>query len=259
MSAAPYSSEEWKLKAKIEKNPYNRKLKLRPPPPSQCNFNFDKCLPTGFFDDEDAEFDAAEMFKRLTFEEYRCGDCLIDALVLASGERGLDAFLPAADKLFSPHERESQMWERPEPILPLTGTWQESDFSLAANVRWGQDEWARIDRKDSSEQVNLRDWSVKLLSRYAYVYGRCPSVIDRSHVAVTPSRFAMVHSSIQMHNAVKFLTEDKSLALACINDDQPDGAGNLVRVQFQKWFQQAFGHESKFIQWEKNATWDLVE
>ena len=63
------------------------------------------------------------------------------------------------------------MWERDEPILPMTGHWEDADFSVANVVRPGQDVWAG-DEGRGNGTVSLRDWSIKLLSRYAYTVGK---------------------------------------------------------------------------------------
>jgi 3-O-alpha-D-mannopyranosyl-alpha-D-mannopyranose xylosylphosphotransferase len=172
MDTCPYNDEEWAKFKKLKGRPTS-KSKLRPAPPTECTFDVDACLPANFWDD-DAEFSADEMFKSLAFKRYKCGDCIIDALVTASGTNSLKAFLPPADKMYTPSpDREPQLWDRPEPILPLTDTWEAADFTLANNVRLGQDEWTRVFPKEewNEGQVSLLDWSVKLLSRYAYVYG----------------------------------------------------------------------------------------
>jgi 3-O-alpha-D-mannopyranosyl-alpha-D-mannopyranose xylosylphosphotransferase len=47
------------------------------------------------------------------------------------------------------------------PVLPLTDTWQAADFSLA-NV---------IGDTEEPGSINLRQYTVKLLTRYLYVSG----------------------------------------------------------------------------------------
>jgi 3-O-alpha-D-mannopyranosyl-alpha-D-mannopyranose xylosylphosphotransferase len=180
MAYAPYSEDEWRFKHQLEKKP-KKGVKARPVPDPTCTFNVDECLPEGFWDDE--TISSADMFTHFAFKKPACGDCLIDTLVTASGSRGLKAFLPSKDKVFTPpSSRTPQMWDRAEPMLPLTGTWQEADFTLANNVRLGQDEWTRVHAQSDKKEgeVNLLDWSVKLLSRYAYVY--CKSLVLASKV-----------------------------------------------------------------------------
>ena len=116
---------------------------------------------------------AADMFTHIAFAKPACGDCLIDALITASGPRGLAAFLPSHNQVFHPPQREARMWDREEPILPMTNRWQDADFSIANVVRAGQDIWAG-EQPRAGGGVSLRDWSIKLLSRYAYIYGEPP-------------------------------------------------------------------------------------
>ena len=116
------------------------------------------------------------MFRHLTFGEPDCGDCLISALVTMSGERGLEAFFPDTDMIYHPPtpppNAEPVMWQREEPMLPLTRTWQEADFSIANVVKVGQDHWTGLKVREDGG-VNMRQWCMKLLSRYAYVFGEC--------------------------------------------------------------------------------------
>lgn len=247
MADAPYSAAETALREKLQKGYQYKGPQLRPPPPKTCKFDVSACLPPDFW--TDTPLPSADMFTHLAFVHPACGDCLIDALVAASGSKGLSAFLPPADKTYLPAERAAQMWDREEPMLPLTPTWEEADFSLAHNVRLGQDRWARNEPKDQADGVNLLDWSVKLLSRYAYVYAK------------TPSRFAMIHSIYQLHTVLKGMKQSThDYALACLNDDQPDVPKRHIRVQLQRWMRERFGGLSRFVGWEREGVaWDVED
>lgn len=100
------------------------------------------------------------------------------ALTNASGQRGLSAFLPDANVTFEPEVRDRGEWEREEPMLPLVPDWKEGNFSLAAVIRPGQDIWEG-EKGRSSNKVNLREYCVKLLSRYTYSVGES---IPISHI-----------------------------------------------------------------------------
>jgi len=138
-----------------------------------CIFSVRECLPADFY--TDVPLDAADMFTHIAFAEPQCGDCLVKALVTASGERGLSAVLPHHDQAIVPERRNRTRWERSEPILPLTDTWEAGNFSVYSLVRSGQDRWAGT-KPSTDGSVNLRQWSIKLLSRYAYVLGESVSV-----------------------------------------------------------------------------------
>ncbi|RSH78093.1 uncharacterized protein EHS24_002549 [Apiotrichum porosum] len=241
----PSSPEEIE---EIEKAAKGRKGKLAQfaqkllGPPTQCNFDISECLPDEFFS-SDTEYDATEIFKTIAFAKPQCGDCLIGALVNKSGKRGLSAFLPSKDVNFRPPAREAQMWDRPEPMLPLVDKWEDADFSLANNVRLGQDIWKGVE-PSADDEVNLRNWSVKLLSRYSYVY------------STTPARFAMVHSVLQLHKALKEVDNTPELALLCVNDDQPDVARNSEKGVFQAWMKKTLGGASRYVRWENNEAWN---
>ena len=139
----------------------------------KCQFSLDQCLPPDFYDpttDASTTWSAESMFTRMAFDRPQCGDCLIDALVIASGAVGLSAFLPDEGMVFHPRPRDPQLWERSEPILPLVPDWRDGRYALADVVRPGQDTWHGVEAR-SDGGVKMREWCIKLLSRYAYTLG----------------------------------------------------------------------------------------
>jgi 3-O-alpha-D-mannopyranosyl-alpha-D-mannopyranose xylosylphosphotransferase len=110
--------------------------------PSSCELSINDCLPSDSFTKPGQSHSAIDIFTHLAFAMPGCGDCLIDALVTASGRRGLSAVLPTEDQVFYPPEKEGRMWERSEPMLPMTDRWEDADFSVHNVVRPGQDVWA---------------------------------------------------------------------------------------------------------------------
>ncbi|WVF69715.1 hypothetical protein IAT40_004494 [Kwoniella sp. CBS 6097] len=200
-----------------------------------CTFKFDQCLPPSFFTNASTPISAEAMFTHLTFAKPECGDCLINALVRKSGERGLDAFLPLKDEVFYPQadaeEQSSAEWRRSEPILPIVNDWRIADFSLRGNVRSGQDIWAGAEKRVDGG-VELRRWCIKLLSRYNYVYGG------------TASLFAPMHTSSQILGTLDRVDESPDLALFCINDDLVDSTSLRAvqaRAKFGEWMEGRFG------------------
>jgi 3-O-alpha-D-mannopyranosyl-alpha-D-mannopyranose xylosylphosphotransferase len=152
-----------------------------------CVFSLNTCLPESFFN-ETTPHSAAHMFTHIAFVRPECGDCLIMALVTASGPSGLSAVLPREDQAFKPEVRNKAEWEREEPMLPLVANWREGDFTLAAVVRPGQDQW---EGGHGGSEVKLREFCVKLLSRYTYSIGEQlfrPRHPSRSRVADPPKR-----------------------------------------------------------------------
>jgi hypothetical protein len=81
---------------------------------------------------------------------------VINALINQSGKSGLSAFFPAKDV-----EVETATVDPEIAHLPLTSNWRDTDFSLEA-----------VTRGDSvSITLNIREWGMKMLSRYLYVTG----------------------------------------------------------------------------------------
>lgn len=87
---------------------------------------------------------------------------MIMALVTASGPLGLSEFLPRTDATYRNEPSGRQTHYLPPPHLPLTATWHEADFSIR-HVMMGT--------ALPNETVNLREYCMKLLSRYLYISG----------------------------------------------------------------------------------------
>jgi len=90
---------------------------------------------------------------------------VITALVTASGPLGLSAFFPSPNTAYTNAPLASTKHYPkylPPPHLPLAPTWHEADFSLAGVMST---------TALPSEEVNLREYTMKLLSRYLYLSG----------------------------------------------------------------------------------------
>ena len=126
---------------------------------------------------------ASAVFKHVAFDATECGDCsthldllslvlplnwftVINALLRASGAVGLSAFLPPAERVYPP----SDIHNPPIPIpgdapvlLPLTNNWKTTDFTLHSRLR----AWS---------PVHVREWVLRVFSRYNYVVGTSSSL-----------------------------------------------------------------------------------
>ncbi|KAK4683943.1 hypothetical protein P7C73_g6265, partial [Tremellales sp. Uapishka_1] len=219
-------------------------------PAETCDFVLSQCLPVGFFNTT-TPHPADSIFKRLAFEQPNCGSCLIDALVAASGSKGLKAFLPDKKHAFHPvppstkplDTGDEPRWEREEPMLPLVDDWHHADFTITNVVKAKQDLWYGEQPSklapEAEETVNLHDWCVKLLSRYTYVF------------STTPYSFGMAHSAKQLATILNNIEKSTDVALVCINDDQPDSSNGDVGDKFADWMQGRWGDESEWVDWER--------
>lgn len=133
---------------------------------------------------------------------------------MASGERGLSAFLPDPSASHIPIRTAAPEWSGAGPILPLTNDWRDTDFSLDAIVNAGR----------SDRSVGLRDFCLTLLSKYVYSIGETPAV------------FAPVASARQLTTRLRQV--DDSTAMVCINDDLPDGdevGSEVFKLVLDRW------------------------
>ncbi|KAH7340746.1 hypothetical protein B0J17DRAFT_749529 [Rhizoctonia solani] len=170
----------------------------------QCAIQFSTCFPSGLSS-------ASEAFKHLAFKEPQCGDCIIQALVGASGQLGLSAFLPPISHGIKETEGLKQ---GTIPHLPLVSDYRTGDFSLKAVV--------------GDSTTAIRFWTAKMLQRYRFVIGDTPSI------------FAMVTSTSTAETPFKAMKDDPSIALLCLNDDiygsEAEAADEtLRREQDKRW------------------------
>ncbi|CAE7207881.1 unnamed protein product [Rhizoctonia solani] len=170
----------------------------------RCAIQFSTCFPPDLSS-------ASEAFKHIAFNEPQCGDCIIQALVGASRNLGLSAFLP-------PVTHGGKDTSKPNngtiPHLPLVSDYRTGDFSLKAVV--------------GDSTMDLRFWTVKMLQRYRFVIGDTPSI------------FAMVTSVFSAETPFKTMKNDPSIALLCLNDDiyssEAEAVDNtLRREQDKRW------------------------
>jgi hypothetical protein len=110
----------------------------------------------GPFWTDQADVSAVEMFKRITFINRTCGDQLLSALINRSGSAGLSSLLPPAGIALAIAEPLSVALQ---PHMPLTTTWQATDFNLRIVVR------------SHEAEVDLRTWALRLLARYQHASG----------------------------------------------------------------------------------------
>ncbi|KAI4853322.1 hypothetical protein E4T44_00912 [Aureobasidium sp. EXF-8845] len=142
-------------------DPFDKSLPIRDPSFSAaeaCVINRSTCFGASSKDES-----ASEFFKRIAFETPKCGDCIITALIGASGVSGIDKFLPEhtagtdsevhTDTITSP------------PHLPLTSDWTTTDFSITNAIPKGS----------LTPDMTLRTWCIRLVQRYSYVLGSVES------------------------------------------------------------------------------------
>lgn len=195
----------------------------------RCTFDLDRCL--GPFWTRRENVTADDMFKRLAFANPACGDCLSMALVTASGSLGLAAFLPPSDAVFKNGETTTRYESYvPPPHLPLTATWQEADFSLANVIG---------ETSLPDEDIPLRIWTQKLLSRYQYIHGRSRSLF---HMLLNPKHATEVFESIDGY--------DRDGSILGLNDDINDDY-ETTRDIMLKWFKSKWPIPSV---WEREWT-----
>jgi hypothetical protein len=225
----------------------------------------DRCFGSWWNGAVEETVDASDMFKRIAFEySSACGDCsesshpfsfvflldllrrpmlmlkryllcsfpVLSALMRDSGSRGLSSILPSTSLTFSsrlPAGISQADFLPPQPHLPLTKKWGDTDFSLANVV-------------GSVGDVDLRKWALQLIARYQYSLGMPISLAPPDHtirslsVSSTPFllplsflpsidvgsqsyEFAQIHYAADLASVEKAVAPGSSVTALVINDD----------------------------------------
>ncbi|KAL6300082.1 hypothetical protein BKA93DRAFT_868238 [Sparassis latifolia] len=165
------------------------------------------------------------VFTNIAFRFPQCGDCVITALVHASGTLGLSAFLPdPARVLPSTSSTSPQPPRDPVAHLPLVANWEDGNFALGAVMR----------TSGSAAGASVRAWTLQLLARYRYVIGGTPSVFER------------LSSPAQARAVLTRVERDANAALLCINDDVGMNDAEVGRV-LNEW---------QARMWPARANWE---
>ncbi|KIM72381.1 hypothetical protein PILCRDRAFT_741928 [Piloderma croceum F 1598] len=147
-----------------------------------CTLNLFDCFGDAFMAEGDA-VSVQEVFKRVSFEQPLCGDCIISSLLGASGQNGLSAFLP-------PPTSSTQSSVR--VALSMSKNWRDAEYDTSGG----------------------RIRAVSLLRRYSYVLGDSPAeLVPISKSDVTSKRLDGILSAIKDPGGPAFVV---------LNDDMSD-------------------------------------
>lgn len=190
---------------------------------SVCTLKYHECF-------GDAQT-ASQVFLNVAFDTPKCGDCLIHALVKASGKLGLSAFLPPPERVFRTDalEYEETFSDLPPPHLPLVKDWHNGDFSLKGVLH----EWSLR----SNQGINVRRWIMEMLMRYRFSLGE------------TPSFFVAMTSNSQAKSTILKLrrqsTQPNPAALICLNDNLKNDNRDFFNI-LHGWQTELWSEPSKW-------------
>jgi hypothetical protein len=153
----------------------------------------------------------AQLFKHVAYRRPECGDCIMNALLIASGPQGLSAFLPKPSE--ADDKDESRPWEDHVPFIGgFSKTWEKVDFSLSAALGgiW-----------------KPRDFAVRLIHRYSYTLGELSGApvhgIELTDTSSGKSPFVFhCLTNIKTDFEVLDRLEQHPPAFMALNDDIPD-------------------------------------
>lgn len=182
------------------------------------------------------------------------------ALVTASGTLGLNAFFPPKETtITAPELGPGDAYPKflPPPHLPLTPTWHEADFSLANILST---------TALPGEQVDIRQYCMRLLSRYLYLDGEFPIPLfpplsfffwtcckkegrktdDEIDLAKSVSHFHMMKSAEHARRVFRMIQGDPKVSILGMNDDI-ESDYDEVRGLMNEWFE---------MRWPRKAVWE---
>lgn len=178
-----------------------------------CEISLSKCLSPNV---EDESADA--VFKRIAFSQSPCGDCMLAALLNASGRSGISAFLPPPTSTVRIHPDSTN--RNSKAHLPLTSHWQQTNFSLTSI----------LPSHPHAVELSLRTWCTRLIQRYQYILGSTPSTFYKvEYASRLPDQLKAVDNT---------LTTTTPTTFVCLNDDIKESASatQTVNAIMQKWF-----------------------
>lgn len=126
----------------------------------------------------------------------------------------------------------------PPPHLPLTPTWQEADFSLASVLKT---------TTMPEEEVGLRAFCMRLLSRYLYLSGSFAVIRHPTDaLARSNAHFHMALSPEHIRRVFDAIDSDPSISILGINDNI-DHEYDTTRGLMTDWFEK---------RWPDKAAWE---
>lgn len=206
----------------------------------------------------------------MAFGQPSCGDCLIDALVVKSGQRGLSAFFPDEsvevgievelpsfgkagetrnakrdedghgdkDRVKEGQKAETRKQEEEldvELILPMTRTWQEGDFKLNSVLRSIKHYPTREENPGDTGEDESADAPIRQSTSTIRISLRSLAVRLLSRytytLGSTPYAFALVHNTPELKWTLGQLDASPHLAMTCLNDDVAGEEGEVLSVE----------------------------
>ena len=229
-----------------------------------CELDLDRCF-VGPFGEvlKNGKLEWEQVFKQFSYVDGACGDCLIHHLVASSGERGLDAFLPAADRISNGKGLRST--SNQVPHLPLTSVWNSSTPDINSAYEFEQPCFSVscILSNSGYSSGSLRHFAVQLIQRYAYTIAESPIKFERLETLYnSESVWKGLDESLARSSALERLGVGEAGAwkesqrmvdvnrpgFVCINDDITNTWAQKVGTAFEAWLGRV---------WSDKVGWEL--
>lgn len=246
---------------------YNRRFER-----TACELDLDRCLIRPFSQLRNSSVSWEDVFKQFAYADGACGDCLIHHLMGQSGERGLSAFLPAADRTFSGKTDPDARFSNEVPHLPLTSVWNSSMLQMDSTFEPERPCFSVscvLANSGFGHGTSLRTFASKLIQRYAYTIAESPIRFKQLETQYN-SRVIMLEleESMKQPTALErfkqqqhkdgikadaWLESQRKIdnhrpVFVCINDDITDRWVQSVGDEFTNWLAKA---------WPNKQPWEL--
>uniref|UniRef100_V5ELH6 Uncharacterized protein n=1 Tax=Kalmanozyma brasiliensis (strain GHG001) TaxID=1365824 RepID=V5ELH6_KALBG len=234
-----------------------------------CELDLDRCLVRPFAGLQKGKVAWEEVFKQFAYVDGACGDCLIHHLVGRSGERGFNAFLPTADRVYTGKTDPNAQHLNRVPHLPLTSTWNASSPDTASSPEPTCFTVACVLANSGfGHGTPLRLFASQLIQRYAYTIAESPLQFKQLETQYS-SRQTMreLEHALKRPSALeRFEQREKNSSEAgawlqsqrrfdsnrpvfvCINDDLTDRWAESVGPEFTRWMGRM---------WAQKQRWEL--
>ncbi|BGP36590.1 hypothetical protein JCM10449v2_000491 [Rhodotorula kratochvilovae] len=184
-----------------------------------CAIEFEECFGAEFLASE-GELKVDDVLRRIAYKAPHCGDCVVLALVGASGAAGLSAFLPSCGASSSP-----------PPSSPPSALFSPSP-------RFGSVSLAVFPPSSPRDCASARALAIRRILRYAYTLGDSNSQFVSMRQAKPIAHMLRRPGWVEQKEMPTFLT---------LNDDfaTPLTAKN-AEVHLQRWFKEQWPDPSPY-------------
>ncbi|RUS21366.1 hypothetical protein BC937DRAFT_92915 [Endogone sp. FLAS-F59071] len=228
-----------------------------------CKINITQCFPDGF--ENPAIWGIKVDWRKVAFEDVKCGDCLAMILLAESGEWGFEAFLPPTDATNQMEEDIQSGWSTialipkrdPQEHSDTTSTFTNPSFD--PSILTPPQTPPFLNPFADSSLTTTRQRVIARIHRYSYVFGLSSYSFITLRSSWTTRKDLQKLLSYKSEpeldpesESTKLERETKSMSFFCINDDiNTNNQAVLaeVRLYVREFLENWFPGRSPYERW----------